>query len=213
MDEKIVSAIKKARESKKRNFKQTFDLAINLKGIDLKKPENKIKTEAFLPNGFGKSVKICIIADLLIPVVNKLEDKSIILIRKDQLESLGADKKALKKVASECKSFIAEAPLMPLVGRCLGPVLAVRNKMPKPISPTLSNLKPVTEMAKNTLQVALKSSPVIHCAVGSEDMPDEKIAENIEAVLKAVKAALPKGDEQIKNFVIKLSMGKAIRVG
>jgi len=43
-DEKLMAAIKKAREDSKRNFKQAFDLSVNLKGIDLKKPENKVKT-------------------------------------------------------------------------------------------------------------------------------------------------------------------------
>ena len=209
VNEKILESIKKARDSKKRNFKQSFDLAINLKNIDFKKPENKIKTEVNLPHGIGKSVKIGIIADTLTPQTKDLEN--IVLIRKDQLEGLGKNKKSAKKIAEECLSFIAEAPLMPLVGKHLGPVLATRNRMPTPIPPTTTDLKSIVEQKRNVIRIQLKDSPTIHLPVGTENMDDEKIAENIDAVIKNVISSLPKGKEQIKNFIIKLSMGKPVK--
>jgi len=207
-DKKIVDAIQKARESEKRNFKQSFDLAINLKSIDMKKPENKIKTEIFIPNGFGGQQKIGVIADSLVPQAKSLEN--IVLIRKDELETLGKNKKLAKKIANECRYFIAEAPLMPLVGKHLGPVLAVRNLMPTPVPPT-ATIKPMVERASKTIKIALKESPTVHCSVGSEDLDDQKIAENVDTVIKAMIAALPKGKEQIKNAVIKLTMGKPVK--
>ena len=207
--EKIIEAIKKARESKKRNFKQSFDIAVNLKSIDLKKPENKIKTEVVLPNGLGKATKIGFIADTLIPQVKDLEN--VVLIRKDQLEFYGKNKKETKRLAELCYSFVAEAPLMPLVGKNLGQVLAVRNKMPKPIPPTV-NVKALLDIVSKTIKIAVKESPTIHCNVGMEDISDEKIAENIDTIVKSVVSALPKGKEQVKNLVIKLSMGKPVKV-
>ena len=208
MSEKVIEVIKKARESRKRNFKQTFDLAINLKNIDLKKPENRIKTNITLPHGLGKDVKIGVIADTLIPQTKDLNN--IVLIRKDQIEKLGKDKKEAKKIANTCKSFIAEAPLMPLVGKNLGPILAPRNKMPTPIPPT-ATLKPIVERTSKIIRIALKDSPAIHCAVGAEDMDDQKIAENVDAIIKGVINELPKGKDQIKNFILKLTMGKSIK--
>jgi len=209
VNEKILESIKKARDSKKRNFKQSFDLAINLKSIDLKKPDNKIKTEISLPHGVGKNVKIGVIADILVPKTKDLEN--IVLIKKDQLEAFGKNKKSAKKLAGECLSFIAEAPLMPLVGRYLGPVLATRNRMPTPIPPTIADLKPIIEQKRNAIRIQLKDSPTIHLLVGAEEMEDEKIAENVDAVIKNVISTLPKGKEQIKNFIIKLTMGKPIK--
>jgi len=208
VDDKIIEAIKKARESKKRNFKQTFDLAINLRNIDLKKPENRIKTNITLPHDFGKDVKIGVIADTLIPQTKDLDN--IILIKKDQIESLGKNKKEAKKIANTCRSFIAEAPLMPLVGKNLGPLLAPRNKMPIPVPPTAS-LKPIIERASKTIRIALKDSPAIHCPIGREDMDDQKVAENVDVIIKGVINVLPKGKEQIKNFNLKLTMGENIK--
>ncbi len=210
MSEKTISAIKKARESKKRNFKQSFDLAINLKSIDMKKVENKIKTEISLPHGFGKVSKVGIIVDSLAPQAKNLEN--IVLITKAELENLGKNKKLVKKLANECRYFVAEAPLMPLVGKNLGPVLAVRNLMPQPIPPTTSNLKDLVRQKSNVIKIQLKDSPVIHCPIGFENMEDEKIAENIDTVVKAVIAALPKGKEQIKNAYVKLTMGKPVKI-
>jgi large subunit ribosomal protein L1 len=209
VNENIVEAIKKARESKKRNFKQSFDLAINLKSIDLKKPDNKIKTEVVLPNGIGRSLKIGFIADSLFSQVKDFEN--VIAIRKDQLEFYGKNKKETKRLANQCYSFLAEAPLMPLVGKNLGQVLAVRNKMPKPIPPT-ANVKPLLDSISKTIKLTVKDSPVLHCIIGTEDMPDDKIAENIDTVIKVVIAALPKGKEQVKNAYVKLTMGKPAKV-
>lgn len=211
MADEIINAIRLARESsKKRNFRQSFDIAVNLKNTDLKKPENKIKADIFLPGSAGADAKIGVFADALVPVAKKSED--VIVVRKDDLEAYGKDKKAAKALANSCHSFVAEAPLMPLVGRWMGQVLAVRGKMPKPIPPTTSDLKPVIERAKATVSITVKDSPVVHCRIGSEEMTDEKLTDNAAAVINAVTAALPKGKDQIKNAYVKLTMGKPVKI-
>ena len=208
MEEKILEAVKKARETDKRNFKQGFDLAINLKNIDLKKPENRVKTELSLPNITGRKSKIGVIVDILAPQATGLEN--VIVIKKSELEKMGKDKKAARKIAKQCSYFIAEAPLMPLVGKNLGPILAPRNLMPLPIAPT-ADLKSNVESRKNVLKIQLKNSPAIHIGVGNEEMEDEKVAENIDTVIRAVVNILPKKKEQVKNYVVKLTMGKPVK--
>ena len=44
MKDKILSAIKELKKEK-RKFSQTFDLIINLREFDIKKPENKLNEE------------------------------------------------------------------------------------------------------------------------------------------------------------------------
>jgi len=208
VEEKIMEAIKKARDNKQRKFKQSFDLAINLKNIDLKKPENKVKTEIKLPNGTGKETKIGVIVDSLFPQADKIEN--VVVIKKEQLEGFGRNKKEAKKLAKQCKYFLAEAPLMPLVGRFLGQILAPRNLMPLPI-PVNANLISMVEEKRGVLKIQLKDSPTIHIIIGTEDMEDQKIAENIDAAIKNIVPKLPKGKEQVKNFVVKLTMGKPVK--
>ena len=84
--------------------------------------------------------------------------------------------------------------------------------MPTPIPPTTQNLKSIVDQKRNVIKVQLKDSPTIHLPIGKEDMKDEEIAENIDFVIKSVLASLPKGKEQIKNFIIKLTMGKPVKV-
>ncbi len=90
-NQKIVESIKKARDTKKRNFKQAFDLAINLKNMDMKKPENKIKVEVNVPNLINENVKIGLIVDVLALKTEGLENVRV--IKKDELESLSNNKK------------------------------------------------------------------------------------------------------------------------
>ena len=42
-------------------------------------------------------------------------------------------------------------------------------------------------------------------------MDDEKIADNADVVIQSVISSLPKGREQIKNYVIKMTMGKPVK--
>jgi large subunit ribosomal protein L1 len=208
----VLEAIKKAREAgKERKFKQTLDLAITIRALDLKKTDNRFKTEVLLPNPLPKSYSVGVFADLLTPKVKALGDESVILIKKDEIAGLGKDKKKAKKLANKCKVFLAEAPLMPTVGKFLGPILAVRGKMPKPIPPTIPNIEPLIKKNQAIYKLQLKEMPVVHCPVGHEEMDDQKIVENIEAVVNTVKGALPRGKDNVKELFLKTTMGKAVK--
>ena len=64
MNEKILKTIKELREkSKKRKFSQTFDLVVNLKEFDVKKPENKFVEDVILPNGRGELATVIVFSD------------------------------------------------------------------------------------------------------------------------------------------------------
>ena len=87
----LLDAIKESR-NKKANFKQTFDIIINLRNVDLKRPENRIKLDVNLPKGLGKPIKSVIIADILLPYTKDLEN--VIVIKRGDLENY--DKKKTK---------------------------------------------------------------------------------------------------------------------
>lgn len=209
MAEEFLKEIREAKEkSKKRNFTQTWDLVVNLKNLNLKKPENKINADFPLPEGKGKEGKIIFIVDTLLPEAKK--SKGLVIL-KSELEKLGKNKKKVKSYADEYDHWFCEAPLMPLVGKTLGVVLGPRGKMPKPIPPK-GSLKPFVEMSKKVIKVRVKDSPVIHLAVGTEDMKDEQIMKNVIAIMNFLKEKLPKGSNNIKGAFIKLTMGSPIRL-
>jgi large subunit ribosomal protein L1 len=203
-----IKAIETAKvNSKPRKFVQSWDLIINLKGIDLKKPENRFSTDFILPEGKGKPNKIAVIADSL--VKDAKECGADFVIKKEEIESF-AEKKKLKSLAENYDLFLAEAPLMATIGKSWGTVLGPRGKMPKPI--TSKNLKQLIDSARHSVRIVLKENPTISVTIGRQDMESDKIAKNAEAVYNFVKDRLPKGPANIKSVIIKLTMGKPVKV-
>jgi large subunit ribosomal protein L1 len=211
MKQEILEAVKEAKEkSKPRNFTQSVDVIITIKDLDVKKPENRIDEEVLLPNGRGKEVKIAFIADGELALQAKKSGADLV-INKPELEDIGKDRKEAKKIANQHDFFVAQADMMPQVGRFLGPVLGPRKKMPKPV-PAAAKPDPIMERLKSTVKVRIKDQPVIQALVGSQDMKDELIASNIEAILGVLDQKLEKGRSQIKSMYIKTTMGPVARV-
>ncbi|MFH1294954.1 MAG: 50S ribosomal protein L1, partial [Candidatus Aenigmatarchaeota archaeon] len=174
----------------------------------MKKPENRFSFDFQLPAGRGKKTKIAFIGDAL---YNDAKGVADVVISKAEIERYGKDRKALKKLAKECDTFMAEAPLMPLVGKSLGIVLGTRGKMPMPVPPKIK-VEGMIAAARNYVRVSLRNSPVVQVPIGSEKMGVEDIEKNFEAVVNAVKERLPKGVNNIRATYIKLTMGKPIKV-
>ncbi|MEX2704502.1 MAG: 50S ribosomal protein L1 [Candidatus Freyarchaeota archaeon] len=207
---KIVEAIKKAKQSsKKRNFVQSIELAVNLKDIDLKKPENRLNTEITLPNETGKEPKICVIAtgDLAV----KAKDAGVHVIDKDELNEISRNRKNVKKLAQEYDFFVARADLMPQVGKTLGPVLGPRGKMPKPIPPN-ADINAILNQYKKNARIRMRNNPVVHLRVGNENMDEDKVAENVQNVINFLEGKFERGARHIKSVYLKTTMGPAIKV-
>jgi large subunit ribosomal protein L1 len=217
MDKKqILESLKYAKElSQKRNFKQTIELIINLKGLDLKKPEQQVDLFVSLHKPRGKDIKICALVGPELQANAKEACDNVVML--DDFTKLSKDKKAVKKLANEYDFFIAQANIMPKVAAAFGRVLGPKGKMPNPkagcIVPPKGNLKPLKEKLANTIKITAKTSPLIQCAVGKEDMPDEDIADNIMTIYDQVIHHLPSEQHNIKSIFIKLTMGKSVRVG
>ncbi|MFH1222118.1 MAG: 50S ribosomal protein L1 [Candidatus Micrarchaeota archaeon] len=187
--------------SEKKGFQQTLDLIINLKNIDMKKPESRFSREVVLPNSSGKAAGVCMISDSRKDYEPRLS--------KDDITALEHDKKSAKRVCREHDFFMCEPALMILVGKVLGRYLGPIGKMPR-LLPPAANPKAVAEELSKSVRVRVKDSPNIMCAVGPETMPDGQILENSKRVIDEIKKALP-AKSQIRNGYIKLTMGKPVK--
>jgi large subunit ribosomal protein L1 len=211
-DKKTTEAVVKIlEESKKidRKFKQNIDLVINLKNIDLNIPKNRIDEEILLPHGRGKDIKIALFASGELAIKSKKHVD--LLIKPEEIGDLSKDKKKFKKVADDYEFFIAEAPLMPTIGKTLGTVLGPRGKMPKPVPPN-ADLTGIVKNLRKSIKVRSKSSKTFHTVAGSADMAKEHISDNIETIIKRVEAALEKGRMNIGSVYIKTTMGPSERI-
>jgi len=211
MTQVIEEAVKKVlEESKPRNFTQSIDVVITINDLDVNKPENRLDEEVLLPNGRGKDVKIAFIAEGELAYQAEKAGADLV-INKEQLEAYGKNRAQAKKVANSYDFFVAQSDLMPTVGRFLGPVLGPRKKMPKPI-PASANPEVILGRLKSTVKVRVKDQPIVQSIVGSEDMTEAQIAENVDAILDVLDRNLEKGQKQIKALYIKTTMGPVTRV-
>jgi len=205
-----VIAVQKALESaKKRNFVETVELAINLKDVDLSIPKNRIQEDIILPNGRGKVVKVCVIGGGELAL--KAKDVADLVITPEELGTIADDKKQAKKIANSTDYFIAEAPLMAVVGKRLGTVLGPRGKMPKPIPPG-ADPSGMVDSLRRSVTVRTKDRKTFHVPVGTVNMSAEDIADNIDIVLKRVSLKLEKGMANVASAYVKTSMGPAERI-
>ena len=211
MSQEIEEAVKKVlEESKPRNFTQSIDVVITINDLDINKPENRLDEEVLLPNGRGKDVTVAFIAEGELAYQAEKAGADIV-IDKERLEELGKNRPEAKKLANTYDFFVAQADLMPTVVRFLGPVLGPRKKMPKPI-PASANPEVILGRLKSTVKIRVKDQPLIQSIVGSEDMTQEQIVENIDAVLDVLDRNLEQGSKQIKAMYLKTTMGPVTRV-
>jgi large subunit ribosomal protein L1 len=207
----ILEAIKEVKEkSEKRNFAQSIELIINLKDVDPKKPEGKIQESIELPHPPGKGNRICVIASGEMALKAKQAGADLV-IQRSELEALAEDKKRQKELAETYDFFIAEAPLMPLVGRILGAVLGPRGNMPTPVPPN-ANIKEQIEKHRKTVLIRTRGQPALQCRIGNEEMSNEEIAENILTAIRRVEGKLKKGIKNVKSIYLKTTMGPPVKV-
>jgi len=211
-DKKTIEAVEKAlEESKKlnRKFKQTIDLAVTLKNVDLNESKNRIDEEIILPNGRGKESKIAIFASGELAL--KAKGKVDLIVKPEEIEDLSGDKKKFKKIVDDYDFFIAEAPLMPTIGKTLGVILGPRGKMPKPVPPQI-DITGIVKNLRSTIILRSKANKTFHTIAGKEEMDKEKIAENIDTIIKRLESKLERGQMNISSVYVKTTMGPSVRI-
>jgi large subunit ribosomal protein L1 len=208
----LIKTIEEAKtKTKKRKFVQSIDLIMNFKTVDFNKPENRFNLELALPAGRGKEIKVAVISgDELIVEAKKVADT--VLTRSD-VESLTKDKKALKKFVNDYDFFLCQADLMTLVGKNFGQIMGPRGKLPKPV-PRTAKLEPLIVTLRKTVKIRSKGKflPTIHSTFGTEEMSNEDLAKNAEAIISAVKEKLPQKEANIRSILIKTTMGEPVKV-
>ncbi|MDZ7850904.1 MAG: 50S ribosomal protein L1 [Halodesulfurarchaeum sp.] len=209
-DSAIEEAVNRAlEEAPERAFRETVDLAVNLRDIDLNDPSNRIDESVVLPEGTGQETSIVVFATGETAV--RAADVAEEVLDGDDLEDLGDDDDAAKDLADATDFFVAEASMMQDIGRYLGTVLGPRGKMPTPLQPDDDVVEVVNRM-KNSVQLRSGDRRTFHARVGAEDMSAEEIADNIDVILRRLHADLEKGPLNVDSVYVKTTMGPAVEV-
>jgi len=207
-EKQLAEMIKEAKATdKERKFKQSIELIMVFKDIDVKKGFS-INETIQLPKT-NSPAAICVMAsgDMGLKAKNAKADK---VIDSDELTRLATNKRESRKLINSFDFFLADTKLMPVVGKVLGQLLGPRGKMPTPV-PFNAPIDSFLERFRSSVRVRVKNSLSMSCKIGDESMEDAELASNAHAVLSGIEKKLPNGDKNIRKVLIKTSMGKLVK--
>jgi len=209
--EALRTLVKQAKESSpERRFSESFDIVVNVRDLDLTNPKNRFDLEVHLPYSASKQASVCVIAEGDLAIRAQRAGADLVLGRED-LENLASNPKMAKEITETHYFFVAAAPLMPLVGRLLGRVLGPRGKMPSPIPPNI-DIDPIIARLRQSTRLRLRTNPSIHARIGTTDMTDEELSENIQAVLTNILDQFERGSNNLRSIFVKTTMGQSVEL-
>jgi len=205
----IVEMIKEAKTGQKeRKFKQSVELIMVFKDIDVKKGF-AINETVQLPKKLSQPASICVVAsgDLGLKAKSANADR---VVDGAEINQVGANKRASRKLINGYDFFLSDTQLMATVGKTLGQFMGPRGKMPTPV-PFNAPIDSILERFRSSIRVRLRNSLSLACKIGDEAMSDDDLAANAHAVINIVEKKLPSGDKNIKKIMIKTTMGKIVK--
>lgn len=201
-------AVTLAKQASYVKFDETVELHLRM-GVDPRHADQQVRGVAMLPNGLGKAVRVI--------VFTQGEPEKI--ARDAGADHVGGDE-LVKKIEGGWLEFdvaIATPDMMPKIGK-LGKILGRRGLMPNPKSGTVAqpgNLPQViSDARKGRVEFKLDKTAIIHTPVGKLSFDDEKLLENVAAVVDAIVKAKPSGAKghYIRSISLTTSMGPGIKL-
>ena len=202
----VAEAVDLAKKTSTTKFDSSIDIAIKL-NVDTTKAEQQLRGTMTLPHYFGKVSRILVIDDS---------------ITFEQAKMAGADFFGGDEKIAEVKDgwldfdvLITTQKFMPKISK-LGKVLGPKGLMPNPKLGTVTTdvLKTIKEFKGGKSTYRTDTYGNVHMIVGKASAANEKIIENIDALISFIKTKRPstvKG-EYIKSIYISSSMGPSIKV-
>lgn len=198
-----VDFLKKCPQTK---FDQSMNMQLKI-GVDPKKSDQQVRGTVTLPHGTGQKVTLVVIAR---------GDKI-----KEALEA-GADyagsDELLEKIKggwTDFSALIATPDMMRELGK-LGKVLGPRGLMPTPkagtVTPDVS--KAVKEVKGGKIEFKVDKTGNVNSAVGKISFENQKLVENLTALLSAISKAKPataKGAYMVSMYVSS-TMGPGLKI-
>lgn len=187
-------------------FNESVDVAINL-GIDPRKSDQAVRGAIVLPKGTGKVVRVAVFTSSA---------------NAEKATKAGADMVGLEDIAEQVKAgnidfdiLLATPDAMRVVGQ-LGQILGPRGLMPNPKDGTVTT--DIANAVKNAkmgqVRFRIDKAGIIHCTIGKIDFKPADLAENLDAVLGAVKKAKPSTSKGIyfKKITLSSTMGPGLQL-
>ena len=204
----IAEMIKEAKTAtKQRKFKQSIELIINFKDIDVKKGF-AINEVVQIPKTSSPAT-VCVMATGDMGQKAKQANADAV-VGTDELDKFATNKRESRKFINKYDFFLADTQVMPVVGKTLGQLLGPRGKMPTPV-PFNAPIESFLQRFRSSIKIRTRASLSMSCKIGDESMEDADLATNAHAILSAVEKKLPNGEKNMKRIIVKTTMGKPIK--
>jgi large subunit ribosomal protein L1 len=201
--EEAIGLVKSLATSK---FDETVEVAMNL-GVDPRHADQMVRGVVSLPKGTGKDVRVAVFAK---------GDKA------DEARAAGAEVVGAEDLMESIQGgqidfdrVIATPDMMGVVGR-LGKVLGPKGLMPNPKLGTVTpNVGEAVAAAKGgQVQFRVEKAGIIHAGVGKASFDDERLVENVRALVDAVNRAKPSGAKgtYLKRAALSSTMGPGVKL-
>ena len=200
----VTEAIKVLKGLKTRKFDESVDLALKL-NIDAKKTDMNVRGSFVLPNGTGKTKRILVITK------TKANEAA-------EADYCGAEdmlEKIEKENWFEFDTIVATPEMMPALGK-LGKVLGPKGLMPNPkLGTVTTNVKEaIAKIQKGMVEYKTDSYGNLHLSVGKLSFSEDKLEENIRAIVAEIVKNKPTGVKGtfIKNVSLSSTMSPGIKI-
>ncbi|MCR5586638.1 MAG: 50S ribosomal protein L1 [Lachnospiraceae bacterium] len=203
----VEEAVKVVKDTSITKFDATVEAHIRL-GVDGRHADQQVRGAVVLPNGTGKSVRVLVFAK------GAKADEALAA----GADYVGADE-LLPKIQNEnwfeFDVVVATPDMMGLVGR-LGRVLGPKGLMPNPKAGTVTMdvTKAVQDIKAGKVEYRLDKANIIHVPVGKVSFEDEKLVQNIDALMEAIVKAKPSAakGQYFKNVTLASTMGPGVKL-
>lgn len=200
----VAEAVALVKKMATASFPESVEMAFRL-GIDTRKSDQLVRGSFSLPNGTGRSVRVIAFCD------DGAEAEAAIAA--GAIEAGGES--LAEKVQGGWMEFdvaVAHPKMMRFVGK-LGKVLGPKGLMPSPKSGTVTDkvVDAVKEFSAGRIEFRNDNHGNICVAVGRVDFDDEKLAENIEAMLGHIKGLRPTAVKGV--FILSVTVSSTMGPG
>ena len=187
-------------------FEETVELAVNL-GIDARKSDQAVRGACTLPAGTGRTVRVAVFARG--PKADEAKAAGAEVVGAEDLVE------AVQKGNLDFDRCVATPDMMGLVGR-VARILGPRGLMPNPKVGTVTNdVGEAVQKAKaGEIQFRADRTGIVHAGVGRTRFEDVALAENVRALVEALKRARPAAAKgaYLRKITLSSTMGPGVRV-
>ena len=201
--EEAIELVKKTTTAK---FDASVDVVFKL-NLDTRHADQQLRGAIVLPNGTGKTKRVCVIAEGP---------------KAEEAKNAGADvvggQEILDEIAKGWLEFdvmIATPDQMPKLGK-LGRVLGPKGLMPNPKTGTVTMdvAKAVREVKQGKIDFKVDKSGIVHTSIGKVSFSAEQIRDNAKEFISTLNKLIPTAAKgrYIKSIYLSSTMSAGIKI-